>query len=221
VLNAVDLDRFSPEGPVADLDAAASLPPAPPGTVRVGLVATWAWWKGHDVFLRALARVPGDVPVRGYVVGGPVYRTGGRSQVDERSLSASIARLGLTGRVGLTGFVDDVPAVMRGLDIVVHASTEPEPFGLVIAEAMASGRAVVVSAAGGAAEIVTDGVDALACPPGDDAAIARHVERLARDRALRERIGDAARRAASLRFDRGRAVREVEAVYRTIASATA
>ena len=54
---------------------------------------------------------------------------------------------------------------MRALDIVVHASTEPEPFGLTIAEGMASGRAVIVSAAGGAAEIVQDGVDALTCAP--------------------------------------------------------
>ena len=50
---------------------------------------------------------------------------------------------------------------MRALDVVVHASTQPEPFGLVIAEAMACGRAVVVSSGGGAAEIVTPGEDAL------------------------------------------------------------
>ncbi len=56
---------------------------------------------------------------------------------------------------------------MRALDIVVHASTRPEPFGLVIAEAMACGRAVITSAAGGAAEIVESEVDALTHTPGD------------------------------------------------------
>ena len=61
------------------------------------------------------------------------------------------------GNVGFTGHVDDVPAALRALDIVVHASVEPEPFGLVIAEAMACGRPLIVSRAGGAAEIAQAG----------------------------------------------------------------
>ena len=52
--NAVDLERFTPGGRAADLDRLAGMPPAPPGTVRVGLVATFSRWKGHEVFLRAL-----------------------------------------------------------------------------------------------------------------------------------------------------------------------
>ena len=124
--------------------------------------------------------------------------------------------LGLSGRVGLTGFVEDVPGVMRALDIVVHASTEPEPFGLTIAEGMASGRAVIVSAAGGAAEIVQDGVDALTCAPGDDEAMAARIETLTRDAALRHRLAAAARCSARERFDRDRMLGSVEAVYRQI-----
>ena len=58
VYNAVDLERFAPgTGEGAWLDAQAGLPPAPAGTVRVALVATYARWKGHDVFLDAAARV--------------------------------------------------------------------------------------------------------------------------------------------------------------------
>ena len=52
--NAVDLQRFSPHGPVADLDRLAGLPPAAAGTVRVGLVATYARWKGHAAFIEAI-----------------------------------------------------------------------------------------------------------------------------------------------------------------------
>src|SRR5258708_38701834 len=90
---------------------------------------------------------------------------------------------------------------MRALDVVVHASTQPEPFGLVIAEGLATGRAVIVSAGGGANELVTDGVDALTHTPGDAESLARCIERLAGDPALRRRLG-AARRAAALRpFD--------------------
>jgi glycosyltransferase involved in cell wall biosynthesis len=90
---------------------------------------------------------------------------------------------------------------MRGLDIVVHASTEPEPFGLVIAEALACGKAVIVSAAGGAAELVDDGTDAVTVVPGDTAALARAIERLAGDPFMRAQIGAAGRASAVRRFD--------------------
>src|SRR5262249_31126263 len=56
--NVVDLQRCSREGPRLDLDRLAGLPPAKHGTLRVGIVATMARWKGHEVFFRALAMLP-------------------------------------------------------------------------------------------------------------------------------------------------------------------
>jgi glycosyltransferase involved in cell wall biosynthesis len=215
VHNAVDLARFSPEGPRAPLDALAGMPPAPPSTVRVGLVATMGLWKGHEVFLRALARIPADTAVRGYVVGGPIYATAG-SEVDPDALRRTAAELGIAERVGFTGFVDDPAAAMRALDVVVHASTQPEPFGLVIAEAMACARPVIVSAAGGAGEIVEDGTDALAVPPGDVEALASAIRRLADDAGLRARLGAAGRARAERDFDRSRLAREIIPLYRSL-----
>ena len=59
-----------------DLDALCRLPPLAAGGIRVGLIGTFARWKGHDVFLKALAaRAVSDVPVRGYVIGAPIYET--------------------------------------------------------------------------------------------------------------------------------------------------
>ena len=198
--NGIDLDRFTPEGPTLDLDELAGLPAAADGVIRVGLVAVMARWKGHHLFLEALARLPSDTAVRGYVVGGPIYDTpASQHSLDE--LRARARTLGLDGRVGFTGFVDAPEQAMRALDVVVHASTEPEPFGLVIAEAMACGRAVVASRAGGAAEIVEDGVDALTFLPGDADQLVGRITRLAADPDERRRLGDAARRRA-IRFDR-------------------
>ena len=198
--NGVDLQRFRPDGPVVDLDALAGLPPAPVGVVRVGLVAVLARWKGHDLFLDALAALPPTTPVRGYVVGGPIYDTeGSQRSLDE--LRARASALGLERRVGFTGFVEAPEDAMRALDVVVHASTEPEPFGLVIAEGMACGRSVIASRAGGAAEIVEAGVDGLTFSPGDRAQLAEAIARLAADPDERRRLGDAAARSAR-RFDR-------------------
>jgi len=201
-----------PSGPALDLDALAGLPPAAPGTVRVGLMATFARWKGHLTFLDALSRLPGDLPVRGYVIGGPVYQTAG-SQVTLEELRDACTRLGLDGRVGFAGFQSDRGAALRALDITVHASTSPEPFGLVIAEAMSTGRAIITSATGGAAELVRAGVDALTAAPGDAGELARALEQLVRDHHLRDTLGHSARQAALARFSLARFAGEIAAVY--------
>jgi glycosyltransferase involved in cell wall biosynthesis len=234
VHNTVDLETFSPlpqttvsagtsvepgksgSPDVADLDKLCGLSPAPAGTVRVGLVATMAHWKGHEVFLEALVRLPASSPVRGYVVGGAVYQPDG-SQHSPAELKAAAERLGIADRVGLTGFVEEPATIMRALDVVVHASTQPEPFGLVVAEAMACGRAVIASAAGGVLEIIEPGVNALAHPPGNSGALADAIERLVADPALRVRLGRAAREAAVRQFSRERLTQQLLSTYESVA----
>jgi glycosyltransferase involved in cell wall biosynthesis len=89
---------------------------------------------------------------------------------------------------------------------------------LVIAEAMACGKAVVVSQTGGAAEIITPGVDALAHAPGDAPGLARRIEELAEDVALRRRIGAAGRATAERSFTRRRLVGELVQIYQGLSS---
>ena len=218
VWNAVDLDRFSPSGPRLDLDALAGLPPAGDDVLRVGLVATFARWKGHETFLNALGLLPTSLRVRGYVVGGPIYETSG-GQVALRDLQSCAEALGLGARVGFTGFVEDASAAMRALDVVVHASTDPEPFGLVIAEAMACGKAVVASGAGGAIELTESGTNALTHDPGDARALAHRIETLAADAGLRHRLGSAGRATAEQCFTRARMALELTPIYQELAHA--
>jgi glycosyltransferase involved in cell wall biosynthesis len=218
VRNGVDLGRFSVAGARANLDAMCGMAPAAANTIRVGLVATLARWKGHATFLDAIERLPAHLPVRAYVVGDAVYQTEG-SQYSLDELRARARALGIADRVGFTGFVPAPDAVFRALHIVVHASTAPEPFGLVIAEAMACGRPVVISNAGGAAEIVTPGVDALVHTPGDAGDLAAQITALAGNPELRTRIGRAARATAERSFDRERLARELIPVYRSIMAA--
>jgi len=216
--NGVDLQRFSPTGATLDLDALAGMAPPPPATIRVGLVGTFARWKGHETFLRALARLPHDVPVRGYVIGDAVYDTQA-SQYTRQELLQLVHDLQLGDRVAFTGFVARPEEALRALDVVVHASTEPEPFGLVIAEAMACARPVVVSGAGGAAEIVHDGVDAAAHRPGDVEGLAARIATLALDAGLRARLASAGRSTATRAFDRTRLATGLMPIYRHAAAA--
>jgi glycosyltransferase involved in cell wall biosynthesis len=212
IYNAVDLERFAPSGAIADLDGLARLEPAPPGTVRVALVATFSRWKGHDTFLRAIAALPASLPVRAYVIGGALYDTDG-SQYSGAELCELAEAYGLGGRIGFTGFIPASDEAMRALDIVVHASTAPEPFGLVIAEAMACGRALVTSATGGAGELVRAGEDALVHRPGNASDLAAAIQALAEDPGARARFGLAARAAVVRRFDARRLAGEFVTAY--------
>ncbi len=217
VHNAIDTDHFVPgPGDGARLDALAGLPPAPPDVVRVGLVATFARWKGHDVFLAAAARAaaaPAGGRLRFYVVGGPIYQTGG-SQWSLDELRARGSGLLAAGRLGFVGFQDDPAPVYRALDVVVHASTLPEPFGRTIVEAMACARAVVVARAGGAAELFEHDRDAVGVPPGDPAALAAALVDLAADAPRRGELGLAARATAVRDFHRDRLGPQVLDAYR-------
>lgn len=213
VYNAIDLQAYAPAGPRLDPDQLAKLPPAAAGTVRIGLFATMARWKGHEVFLQALALVPKTLPIRAYVVGGALYQTEG-SQYSIAELRRLAAQLGVTERVGFTGFVDEPASAMRACDIIVHASTQPEPFGLVIVEAMACGRAVIASQAGGAAEIISAGANALPHTPGNARQLAACIARLAANAELRAQLGQFGRATAERRFDRARLAAQLLPIYR-------
>lgn len=216
VYNAIDIHEFSPgPGDGARLDTLAGLPPAVPGTVRVGLVATYARWKGQEVFLQAAARraaKPSQPPLRFYVIGGPVYQTRG-SQFTQDELRRLVQRLGLDSEVGFIGFQKDTVTIYRGLDVVVHASTQPEPFGLTIVEAMACGKPVIASQAGGAAELFTTGHDGLGVPPADATALAMAIADLVADPGQRQRLGTNARATCVQRFNNERVGDQLLRVY--------
>jgi glycosyltransferase involved in cell wall biosynthesis len=159
--------------------------------------------------------LPPSLSIRGYIIGGPVYETSG-SQVSIEELRAHVSALGLESRVAFTGFVQDTASAMRALDIVVHASTDPEPFGLVIAEAMACGKPVVASRAGGAVELTEPGVNSLAHAPGDARALARCIADLVSNPELRERLGQAGLITARQRYTRTRMAQQMTGIYESL-----
>jgi glycosyltransferase involved in cell wall biosynthesis len=150
--------------------------------------------------------------VRGYVVGGPVYQTPG-SQWTLDELRQIAASLGVADEIRFTGHLADIPSVLRALDVLVHASTAPEPFGMAIAEGMACGRAVIAARSGGASELLEERLDALGHEPGNAVQLADALDELVSDGALRARLGDAARAAACRKFGADRMAAEFAKVY--------
>lgn len=169
-------------------------------------------WKGQDHFLEGMAAAAvGRPDLRVLVVGSGDDREDGRAFREE--LEAIAARPELRDRVVFTGFRRDVPELMAASDIIVHSSSEPEPFGRVIVEAMAVGRPVVATAAGGALEIVEEGKTGLLVPPGDAGAMAEAVLRLAERPEEAARMGRRGRRAAEARFSLEGQCRAFQAAY--------
>jgi glycosyltransferase involved in cell wall biosynthesis len=200
IYNAVDVDRFSPRGERLDLDRMSGMEPAPPGSVRVAFIATMAWWKGHRTYLEAMSRLR-SLPIRGYVIGGPIYRTIG-SESSLSDLREQAKQLAIGNRVGFTGVLPDVAAAIRSVDVVVHASTRPEPFGRVLIEAMACGKPVITTGLGGSAEIVSGGPGTLKFWPGEADDLAKAIAKVVRDPSLRKSLGESARKTVVRHFGR-------------------
>ena len=184
--------------------------------VRVGLLATLAWWKGHRLFLESLAKLDPQLPFRAYYIGGALYSTQAQASLDE--LRRYAHELGLSDRIGFTGVVSEPAAAMRALDVVVHTSTEPEPFGRVIVEAMACGKPVITTGLGGAAEITRLGDCALTVEARSPDTLTAAIAKLVADSALRIELGSNGLSTARAHFGRERLARELPPVYEEVLS---
>jgi glycosyltransferase involved in cell wall biosynthesis len=171
-------------------------------------------WKGQDVFLRAVAKLRARYrePLRVVVAGSS---PDGSTEYPER-LKALAAELGIADVVEFSGHVRDIFPLLARTDVAVHASTQPEPFGRVIAEAMISGVAVVATRGGGAGEIVRHEQTGLHVPMGDADVMADAVERLLRDPELRRSLGRRAREFALREFRPALHAERVVALYREV-----
>jgi len=175
---------------------------------RVGVLGRIAPWKGQHVFLQAFAHAFPDSPIEAVLVGAALFG----EDAYERELRAQVRDLGLDERVDFRGFQADVGRELGRIDVLVHASTVPEPFGQAVVEGMAAGVPVVAAAAGGPGEVVTHGVDGLLYPPGDAEALSVQLRRLSADTPLRRRLASAGwERAAD--YDPLRIAAQVESVY--------
>lgn len=185
-----------------------SRPDRPAQCVFVGRLNRW---KGYELFVEAAAELSPRFPdARFAVAGEPPVGEEWRA----RDLRRRITEARLESVVDALGHCDDVPALLDRSHVAVVPSVWPEPFGLVIIEAMRSGCAVVASNHGAAAEIITNGVDGLLVEPGDASALSEAIARLLGDRDLRGRISARAALTVERRFTDQRFRDDVRRVWR-------
>lgn len=172
----------------------------PEGDVAIGFVGRFVDWKGVLTLAEAWRDLAPRVPGVHLVLVGE-----GEMEAEMR------ARLGDAPRVHWMGFRNDVPAVMRSLDVLAFPSTM-EGFGLAAVEAMAAGVPVVAARAAALPEVVEDGREGILVPPSDAKALAAALERLARDEALRRSMGEAGEARVDRDFSEDVMVDRYEAV---------
>jgi len=119
----------------------------------------------------------------------------------KEALIALTRALGVEEHVKFEGFVpySNMPSYYKRSDVFCFP-TLGEPFGKAVIEAMACGKPVIATNAGGPAEIIQDEVDGILVPPSNPEAIALQITRLIEDKNERRRLGERARETAVNRF---------------------
>lgn len=179
----------------------------------VGVFGRLTPWKGQHVLLDALER-ESLTHTHALIVGEALFTDEDRQYADglrQRTESGPLA-----GRVHWLGQRNDVPALMHTCDAVIHCSEMPEPFGRVILEGQLAGKPVIASAAGGALEILEEGVTGLLTPPGDADALAGALAQILGEPDFARRLAEAGKARAIERFGLIRCVSQVNGLLDSI-----
>lgn len=181
------------------------------GSPVIGVFGRITQWKGQDVVLRALVKVPSAVAVFVGEAENPAYGEEVRLLVRD---------LGIADRVKFLGFREDVPQLMRVVDCVVHVPTDPEPFGRVVVEGMLARRPVIATRAGGVPEIIENGVSGILITLGSADALAEALRRVFSDPMATEEMAANGQARALACFSDKRMLSEIEQHVSEIAFAS-
>jgi glycosyltransferase involved in cell wall biosynthesis len=207
---AIDLQVFHPGTPDPGIRSAFG---ATTSDVLVGIVGRVDEEKGIDTLVDAI----GTLRRRGLAVRLAIVGDVGTGPEPYGQRVREHAERVLGDHVFFAGRRDDIPDVIRSLDVLVNASVA-EPFGMSVLEAHASGVAVVATAAGGVTDFVRDDENGILVPPRDVQSLADAVGRLVDKPELRQRLGAAGRRSAEVGFDVRNQFDRYESLFREAAA---
>jgi len=180
------------------------------GHLTFGLFGRIVAWKGVREFVLAAAQVLIDHPgARAFIVGSAPHPEDSYA----REVTRLISELGLKARICMTGYRQKVVPLMGLMDVIVHASTRPEPFGMVVIEGMALEKPVVATAAGGPLDIVVPEETGLLVPPGDSQSLARAISTLLKGSSRRQEMGKRGRQRVEALFSHQASARKIENIY--------
>jgi glycosyltransferase involved in cell wall biosynthesis len=186
-----------------ELGLAAGLP-------VVGMIGRVSPWKGQEIFVRAAALLRSEGIACQFVAIGGVFDNESRHL---GRLQETIRSLNLESLVKIEGFRKDARELIAAFDVLVLPSILPEPFGLVVAEAMAAGKPVIATAHGGPRELVVEGETGFLIPPSDPDALASAIKSLLAHPEESARLGRAGQKRFLDHFEMRDYVRRIERLY--------
>jgi glycosyltransferase involved in cell wall biosynthesis len=210
VLNGIDTVRFSEAKAKFSRRLFLENWKLPADSLLVGSVGELTPLKGQEEILRAAPQLLKQLPQTHFIIAGIDHS---REKQHRTRLEQLIKELDLTTQVSLVGWLDDLAELYCALDVFV-SSSHTESFGLAIAEAMASGTAVVATETEGASELIETGETGLLVPIGNVDRLAESILLLLEDKEKRVRLSEAAQHAAAANFSLERMIEETEAIYR-------
>ncbi len=210
--DGVDAAKLEAPRPVAELRRTFDVAPDQP---VIGIVGNVRPWKGQDIVVRALIEIVKAVPdVVCFFVGAASTNPHDAAFVAE--LHRAVQEHGLERNVRFTGYQKDAAAFVQMMDVVIHASRDPEPFGMVGLEAMVQRKPLVGSGAGGMTEIIVEGVTGYQFPPADHQVLTERVSRLLRDRPLATSMGERGYARVKEIFTIEQYMAQIHAAYRRV-----
>ena len=215
VYNGVDPEIFRPAASPTEraaLRAQLGFPVDARIAVTIGQIGLR---KGLDVLANAAPELAGAIPNLYFVIVGERYSAKAESRQFEVDLRASFESAGLADRVHWLGYRDDVPSILRAVDLLIHPARQ-EPFGRVLLEAASTGLSIVSADVGGTPEMLVDGESARLIPPDNADALTSVVTDLLTDPAQRQRIGAAARRRVIERFSVQDAAKNLARIWQAL-----
>ncbi|MFW8600782.1 glycosyltransferase family 4 protein [Desulfobacterota bacterium M19] len=212
--DAIDLDDFKDNRPSEYLRTEFGIGN---GEKLFGIFGRIIEWKGIKEFVHAAALIIQSQPnTKAFIVGD--CSDGDNKYFTE--IKNLIIYYGLEQNIILTGYRKDIPTFMGLIDVVVHASIRPEPFGMVIIEGMSMSKPIVATKNGGPLDIVVDGQTGFLVEPGDINGLADSVCRLLSDNTLATVMGKNGKDRVAAMFTKERYARQVEKVYTNLLDLT-
>jgi len=179
---------------------------------NIGLFACLLPWKGQKVFIDSINILVKEKNVKDYrffIVGDIPDKTSNYKQ----ELLNMTKKLGLSDHIVFTGHQDNVYYLMSRMDIIVHTSIAPEPFGRVIIEAMSLGKPVIATNMGGPLEIIENTINGFLIPPNNPRILAQKTCDLPQDKQFLDDISKNAKESIKSNFSITNYIEGVEALY--------
>ncbi len=189
-----------------------------PHVSLIGMVGNFQEWKGHITLIKAVHLLKDKFPRLVCLLIGALPVNNAQDKIYFNKVKKLIEELGLGENIIITGFRRDIPDLINSLDIQLHCSISPEPFGRVLIEGMCLEKVVVATDIGGPCEIIEDGISGFLLPPGDPETLQKKIGYLLENKEVRQEIGKAALKRVIDKFSLAKFEREIHKCYMEVVS---